>query len=89
MPSTSDAISGEPKEISIQQIYENKAVLAFIIDDEVVDVFYADERFAAIIQSSPKIIELKNESDPMLNGPHIGWKYDGSNFYFPSIDNEV
>lgn len=87
MPSTKDYSENYPRIESFENIYKDKEVLAFIIDEEVVEIFYADERFSAIIQSEPIIVELKN-IDPMLNGPHIGWKYDGKNFLPPEyIDN--
>jgi hypothetical protein len=86
MPSTHSLNNKDPKIISIENIYKGKNVLAFIIDGEIVDIFFSDERFSSILQSNPIIVELNNV-DPMLNGPHIGWKYDGKNFYPPSIDN--
>lgn len=86
MPSTYSLNNNDPKKVSLDSIYKEKNVLAFIIDEQVVDIFFADERFSAILQSNPIIVELKN-TDPMLNGPHIGWKYKENNFYPPHIDN--
>jgi hypothetical protein len=71
--------------ISTEEIYKGQVVLAFVIDNEVVDTFICNERLAAILQSSPVIVELENK-DIFLNGPHIGWKYDGINFIKPDID---
>ena len=88
MPSTNESLNNYPRQVSLEGIYEGKSVIAFIIGKEVVDVFYADERFASILQSNPIMIELSSEDDPMLNGPHIGWKYDGENFLPPEhVDN--
>ena len=64
----------EGTQISTEKIYNGQIILAFIIDNEVVQTFMCDERFSAILQSNPKIIEITNR-DPFLNGPHVGWSY--------------
>jgi hypothetical protein len=74
--------------VTEEEIFKNKSVLAFIIDGEVVDTFVADERFAAILQSEPKIVEL-DSSNFMSNGPFRGWKYDGEYFYPPGLEPKV
>lgn len=75
MPTTNNAES-----LSVEDIYKNKNVLAFVIDNQVVEIFMCDERFSAILQSNPTIIDV-TEKDPLFNGPHAGWKYDGQKFY--------
>jgi hypothetical protein len=69
--------------LSTKEIYEGQVSLAFVIDGEVVQTFLCDERLAAVLQSDPVIVELENDGDPFFNGPHVGWKYDGKNFYNP------
>jgi hypothetical protein len=71
--------------LSTEEIYKDQIVLAFVIDGEVVDTLVCNERLAAILQSTPTVVELKNK-DIFLNGPHVGWKYDGINFIKPDID---
>lgn len=71
--------------ISKDSLYKDKTIVALIIDGEVVDVFYADGRFAAILQSNPTVIEISKEY--IIKGPHIGWQYDGKDFYPPSINS--
>jgi hypothetical protein len=71
--------------VTEEEIFKNKSVLAFIIDGEVVDTFVADERFAAILQSDPLIIELDAKGFT-LNGPFRGWTYDGKDFYPPNLN---
>lgn len=89
MPSTKKEKPIEVGEIvSSEEIFKNKSFLIFVIDGEVVDTFLCDKRMSAILQSNPTVIEVKGK-DHFLNGPYIGWKYDGNNFYSPSIDNEV
>lgn len=86
MPSVrKDRKSGS--EISTDKIYNGQIVLAFIIDDEVVQTFICDERMAAILQSNPKVVEITSK-DPFMYGPHIGWNYKDNNFYPPKINQE-
>lgn len=74
-----------PKFISNEELYKDKTVLAFVIDGVVVDTLTCEERLGAILQSNPEIINITS-LDPFLNGPHTGWKYDGSKFYLEDID---
>jgi hypothetical protein len=67
------------------EMAQDSVFLVFVIDDEVVDILTCNEKFAAILQSSPKIIELDIE-DPFFNGPKIGWKYTGKDFYPQGIE---
>jgi len=70
------------KLISKDKIYKDKTILALIINGEVVETFISDERFAAILQSNPTVVEISK--DYVIDGPHIGWQYDGKDFYAPS-----
>lgn len=36
--------------------------IALVIDDEVVDIIYADERFAAILLSNPTVIDVTDRA---------------------------
>ena len=86
MPSTNKYknING-PKFVSVENIYKDKTVLAFVIDNVVVDTFICEDRIGAILQSNPEIVEITS-LDPILNGPYPGWKYDGKKFYLEDID---
>jgi hypothetical protein len=86
MPSTRKEKNIEVGEtVSTEEIFRNKAMLAFIIDGEVVDTFLCDKRMSAILQSNPTIIEIDGKNH-FMNGPFIGWKYDGENFHSPHLD---
>ena len=73
------------KLISKDEIYKDKAILALIIDGEVVETFISDERFAAILQSNPTVIEISKNY--VIDGPHRGWQYDGKDFHPPSTNS--
>jgi hypothetical protein len=73
------------KLISKDEIYKDKVILALVIDGEVVENFICDGRFAAILQSNPTVIEISK--DYVIDGPHIGWQYDGKDFYPPSTNS--
>lgn len=77
MPTTNNDQS--PEIVSQEDIYKDKNVLAFIIDGEVLATFVCDERFSAILQSNPEVIDVTSRN-PFFNGPFIGWKYDGKDF---------
>ena len=49
-------------------------VLAFILDNEVVEIINYDERMAAILTSNPQIVDITNHN--IANG----WTFDGTNF---------
>lgn len=74
-----------PKILSTEEIYKDNVVLAFIIDGEVVENLMCHPRMAAVLQSNPTVVELTNE-DPFINGPHVGWRYDGEKFLRPNVD---
>jgi len=71
--------------ISTEDMFKDNSYIAFVIDGEVVHTFICDKRMAAILQSNPQIIEV-NAKNPFLEGPHIGWKYDGNKFINNCID---
>jgi hypothetical protein len=54
--------------------------IAFVIDDEIVDVLYTDERMSSILLSNPVIIDLSNivTDAPVTSTfrPTIGWLYN-------------
>jgi|APCry1669189034_1035192.scaffolds.fasta_scaffold88800_2 hypothetical protein len=49
--------------------------LAFIIDDEVVEIMHCQERLAAILLSNPKIVEVLD-----LTMVKVGYKYKNNKF---------
>jgi hypothetical protein len=73
------------KLISKDEIFKDKVILALIIDGEVVENFICDGRLAAILQSDPTVVEISK--DYVIKGPHIGWHYDGKDFYQPNLSN--
>jgi hypothetical protein len=50
--------------------------LAFIIDDEVVDVLHTDERLAAIFLSNPLIIDVTEKIIADAASVQVGFIYD-------------
>jgi|LauGreDrversion4_2_1035121.scaffolds.fasta_scaffold437815_2 hypothetical protein len=59
---------------SIHSITEN---IAFIINDEVVEIIHCQERLASILLSSPKIVSVEDKS------VRIGYKYLDEQFINP------
>lgn len=87
MPSVKRKRNIEGSQISTEEIYNGQTVLAFIIDNEVVQTFICDERMAAILQSNPTIVEVTSH-DPFMYGPHVGWIYKNDKFYPPKSQQE-
>lgn len=87
MPSVKKDRNSQGIQISTDKIYNGQTVLAFVIDNEVVQTFMCDERMAAILQSNPTIVEITSK-DPFLNGPHVGWKYKDGIFSMPKPNKE-
>jgi len=87
MPSVKRKRNIEGFQVSTEEIYNGQIVLAFIIDNEVVQTFICDERMAAILQSNPKIVEV-TDRDPFMYGPNVGWIYKNDNFYPPKSQQE-
>lgn len=87
MPSVKRKRNIEGSQVSTEEIYNGQTVLAFIIDNEVVQTFICDERMAAILQSNPTIVEVTSH-DPFMYGPHIGWIYKNDKFYPPQSQQE-
>ena len=86
MPTTRrNKIPKEGQMISTEDMLKDQSFLAFVIDGEVLQTFICDKRMSAVLQSNPTIVEV-NTANPFLDGPHIGWKYDGSNFSHTCID---
>lgn len=52
--------------------------IAFVLDDEVVEIMHCQPKLAAILLSEPKIIKIK---DGVF--PKPGWKYLDNNFISP------
>ena len=73
------------KIVLTEEIYKDKNLLVFIIDNEVVQTFLCDDRMSAIIQSKPTIVDVTGK-DIFHNGPQIGWTYDGQDFFPPQPD---
>jgi hypothetical protein len=48
--------------------------LAFIIDNEVVDVLHTDSRLASIFLSAPTVVDVTGEDGEQ--SVFIGWQYD-------------
>lgn len=65
-------VSEEPSIVELVPPTLNK--IAIIIDGTVVDFLQCDDRFAAIMLSSPTIIDLTHKVDDNTNV--MGWKYD-------------
>lgn len=67
--------------VEVPQYY----VVAFVLDDAVQHVISVDARFAAILLSSPTVVEV---TDIAKNVNITGWKYDAeSNSVTPPTDN--
>ena len=87
MPSVKRKKNIEGSQVSTEEIYNEQIVLAFIIDNEVVQTFMCDKRMAAILQSNPIIVEVTSH-DPFMYGPHVGWVYKNEKFYPPESIKE-
>lgn len=61
--------------------------IAFVIDNEVVDILHTDERLAAIFLSNPKIVDVTNMmvSDPA--SIQVGFAYNEESNSFSAPDN--
>ncbi len=57
--------------------------IGLVIDDEIVDIIYVDERLHAILSSNPTLIDLSNPitAAPAESAfrPKIGWSYNKEN----------
>lgn len=53
--------------------------IAFIIDDEVQQVFHIEEELASVFMSSPTILQVEA---PLAGGPERGWKYNAQTGQF-------
>lgn len=71
--------------VSNEDMYKDRSLIAFIIDGEVVEILNCNKKLGAILQSNPTMVEI-NPEESSLNGPYLGWKYDGDKFTNPYID---
>lgn len=67
---------------SSEEIFKDKKILAFVVEDEVAEIFIADEKLGSILLSNPKIVDITGR-DYIMDGPHPGWFHDGEMFYPP------
>lgn len=58
--------------------------LAFILDNEVVDVLHTDERLAAIFLSNPLVLDVTNEVVADPSSIQVGFQYDSETGTFSS-----
>ena len=71
---------------STEELYKDKTVIAFVVEDEVAEIFIADEKIGAILLSNPKIIDITGR-DFHVDGPNPGWFYSEDVFYPPQNQN--
>jgi hypothetical protein len=57
--------------------------IAFILDDEVIDIINCQPRFAAILLSEPLILSLEDKNIS------TGWKYIDGKFIAPQVEEEA
>lgn len=62
--------------------------IAFIIDNEVVDILHTDDRLAAIFLSEPKIVDVSDriKEDPLSVG--VGYHYNDNTDTFYKKEGE-
>jgi hypothetical protein len=69
-------------------VHERARAIAFIVDDEVAEIIFTDDRLSAVFLSDPKIVEITSlMSDPLLH-PATGWGYDSDTNSFIGRDSE-
>jgi hypothetical protein len=82
---------GEDTSAPSQAVMPPKAI-AFVIDDEIVDVLYTDERMSSILLSNPIILDLSNvvTNAPEISTyrPTIGWIYNAEENAVIGMDGE-
>lgn len=63
--------------------------VAFVLDNEVVDVLHTDERLAAIFLSNPKIIDVTDKVTADPSKVQIGFLYNEelNSFINPEVSN--
>lgn len=74
----------------VQQVQLPPFKLAFVIDNEVVDVLHTDERLAAIFLSNPKIIDVTDQVTVDPSKVQIGFLYseESNSFIKPEIQDD-
>lgn len=64
-------------------VQDPQYAIGVVIDDEIVDIVYVDERLHAIFSSNPTLIDLSNPITKAPVGsnfrPKIGWSYNAEN----------
>ena len=74
--SDTEVISGDtPELVEVPPVRYNQ--IALIIDNVVADVVTCDDRFAALLLSSPKILDMTSVLEDGKN--IIGWAYNPEN----------
>jgi hypothetical protein len=77
-----------PTEVNTAPIHEQARAIAFVVDDEIAEIIFTDDRLAAVFLSDPTIIEITSlMSDPLLH-PATGWGYDSDTNSFIGRDSE-
>ena len=86
-----DGLPGDPNPQEVESstpIHERARAIAFIVDDEVADIIYTDDRLSAIFLSAPVMVEPTSlMADPLLH-PATGWGYDSETNSFIGRDAE-
>jgi hypothetical protein len=79
--SSANPLNGKP-------VHERAQAIAFVVDDEVVDIIYTDDRLAAMFMSDPTVVDITHlVSDPLLH-PAVGWAYDADTNTFIGRDGD-
>jgi len=64
---------------------DDLTTIAFVIDDEVVEIMYVQEKFGAILLSDPKLIHL----DGSLKNIEVGYRYTADGSFLDLDGNKV
>jgi hypothetical protein len=84
----SGAPEGHEEVVSTAPVHEQARAIAFVVDDEVADIIFTDDRLSAIFLSQPKMVEITSiMADPLLH-PATGWGYDSETNSFIGRDSE-
>jgi hypothetical protein len=62
--------------------------IAFVIDNEVVDVLHTDARLGAIFLSEPLILDVTDLVDDAANSAYVGAMYDAETGTFSLPEEE-
>lgn len=61
--------------------------IAFVIDDEVIDILHTDDRLAAIFLSNPEVLDVTGPDGEPTMGP--GWKRDINGVFVAPVQPEI